>query len=437
MENTVYIGMSADLIHPGHLNVINEGRKLGRVIIGLLTDRAIASYKRVPYLNFDQRKSVIENIVGISEVIAQGELDYTANLVKIKPRYVVHGDDWQTGVQQLTRQKVINTLKEWGGELIEVKYTEGISSTLIQNSLRQIGVTPQNRLLRLQRILEAKSCMTLMEAHDGLSGLIVENTFYKDDAGKKNEFDAIWVSRKTDTLAKGKSQAEEVDFTSSLQTLNEILEVTTKPVIFDGGTGGKAEHMAYTIRSLERLGVSAIVIKEEMIATTDESAAEQSLHRQESVSLFCAKITAARKASITGHFMIMVNMPVALSVTGPENAVDLAKIYIEAGADGIMIDGAAADANEVFAFCSQYGRLNNKVPLLAGIQPGVVATVSELQQAGINMAIYTSHLLCSAFPAMNRTALSVLQYGGGRETENGLIAIEKLEQFTRQHNSET
>ncbi len=250
------------LVHPGHLNVIKEGRKLGRVIIGLLTDRAIASYKRVPYLNFDQRKMVIENIAGVSEVIAQEELDYTKNLLKIKPRYVVHGDDWRTGIQQSTRQKVIDILKEWGGELIEVKYTEGISSTSIQSSLREIGITPQNRLSRLQRILSAKPCMRVMEAHDGLSGLIVENTFYNDDSGRHQEFDAIWISSLTDSAAKGKPDIETVDFTSRLQTLNEILEVTTKPIIFDGDTGGKIEHFSYTVRSLERLGVSAIIIED-------------------------------------------------------------------------------------------------------------------------------------------------------------------------------
>jgi phosphoenolpyruvate phosphomutase len=253
MSKIVYIGMSADLIHPGHLNVIGTGRKLGRIIIGLLTDEAIASYKRVPYLSYEQRKIIIENIAGVDEVVAQDTLDYTNNLLKIKPHYVVHGDDWKVGVQQSTRKKVIDTLKEWGGELIEIPYTGGISSTAIQKALKETGTTSEIRLKRLKRILAVKPCMRVMEAHNGLSGLIVENSSFIDEKGMMNEFDAMWMSSLTDSMAKGKPDIEAVDITSRLQTLNDILEVTTKPVIFDGDTGGKTEHFVFTVRSLERL----------------------------------------------------------------------------------------------------------------------------------------------------------------------------------------
>jgi cytidyltransferase-related domain len=203
MEKIVYIGMSADLIHPGHLNVINTGKKLGRVIIGLLTDEAIAAYKRVPYLPFDQRRIIVENIAGVSEVMPQTTLDYTANLEKIKPQYVVHGDDWKTGIQQSTRQRVIDTLKQWGGELVEVPYTGGISSTAIQQALKEAGTTPGNRLARLKRILAVKKCMRVLEAHNGLSGLIVENTSFTDEKGGIQEFDAMWISSLTNSMAKG------------------------------------------------------------------------------------------------------------------------------------------------------------------------------------------------------------------------------------------
>ncbi len=238
MEKIVYIGMSADLIHPGHLNIINTGKKLGRVVIGLLTDKAIAGYKRVPYLSFEQRKIIVENIAGVSEVIPQETLDYSANLQQLKPAFVVHGDDWKTGVQQATRQKVIDTLKEWGGELVEVPYTRGISSTAIQKALKETGTTAEIRLKRLRRILSVKPCMRVLEAHNGLSGLIVENTSLTDEKGMQQEFDAMWISSLTDSMAKGKPDIEAVDVTSRLQTLNDILEVTTKPVIFDGDTGG-------------------------------------------------------------------------------------------------------------------------------------------------------------------------------------------------------
>src|SRR5690242_1464732 len=237
MEKKVYIGMSADLIHPGHLNVIGKGRELGKVIVGLLTDQAIASYKRVPYLSFEQRKIIVENITGVSEVVAQETLDYSVNLRRLRPDYVVHGDDWKTGVQQATRAKVIETLKEWGGQLVEVPYTEGISSTSIQKTMKEIGVTPGNRLIRLKRILSVKPCLRVLEVHNGLSGLIVENTSVIDGNNQYQEFDAIWISSLTDSVAKGKPDIEAVDITSRLHTLHDILEVTTRPVIFDGDTG--------------------------------------------------------------------------------------------------------------------------------------------------------------------------------------------------------
>ena len=254
--------MSADLVHPGHLNIINTGKKLGRVIIGLLTDEAIASYKRVPYLSYEQRKIVIENIAGVSEVVAQTTLDYSENLNKIRPDFVVHGDDWKNGVQQSTRQKVIETLKQWNGELVEVPYTGGISSSAIQKTIKEAGTTAEYRLKRLKRILAVKPSMRVLEAHNGLSGLIAENTSLTDEQGIIQEFDAMWMSSLTDSVAKGKPDIEAVDITARLQTLNDVLEVTTKPIIFDGDTGGKTEHFVFTVRTLERLGVSAIVIED-------------------------------------------------------------------------------------------------------------------------------------------------------------------------------
>ncbi|MEP7147121.1 MAG: isocitrate lyase/phosphoenolpyruvate mutase family protein, partial [bacterium] len=233
----VYVGMSADLIHPGHLNIINAAKKLGEVTIGLLTDKAIAGYKRLPYLTFDQRKLIIENIKGVDNVIPQETLDYGPNLKKLKPDYVVHGDDWKTGAQQQTRQKVIDTLKEWNGELVEVEYTKGISSTQLNTSLKEIGTTPQIRMKRLRRLLDSKPIVRLIEAHNGLTGLIVENLqITKDDLPK--EFDGMWLSSLTDSTAKGKPDIEAVDVTARMQTLNDIVEVTTKPVIYDGDTGG-------------------------------------------------------------------------------------------------------------------------------------------------------------------------------------------------------
>jgi phosphoenolpyruvate phosphomutase / 2-hydroxyethylphosphonate cytidylyltransferase len=426
MMKLVYIGMSADLIHPGHLNVIKKGRELGCVVIGLLTDEAIAGYKRVPYLNFQQRKTIIENIAGVSEVVAQETLDYTANLQKIKPQYVVHGDDWKTGVQKATRQKVIETLKEWGGELVEVPYTGGISSTTIQKALKETGTTPEIRLKRLKRILAVKPCMRVLEAHNGLSGLIVENTSFKDGNGKIHEFDAMWMSSLTDSMAKGRPDIEAVDITSRLQTLNDILEVTTKPVIFDGDTGGKTEHFVFTVRSLERLGVSAIVIEDKTGLKRNSLLEEQSSQEQESIEAFCEKIKAGKQCSVTGDFMIIARVESLILGKTQEDALTRAKAYIKAGVDGIMIHSKSADGKEILGFARQYQSIAGKVPLVAVPTTYNELTYQQLEEAGFNIVVYANHLLRSAYPSMISAAQSILQHNRSKEAEKHLITVKDL-----------
>lgn len=426
MKKVAYIGMSADLVHPGHLNVIKKGRELGRVIIGLLTDEAIASYKRVPYLSFEQRKIIIENIAGVDEVVAQETLDYTPNLQKIKPDYVVHGDDWKTGMQQATRQQVINVLKLWGGELIEVPYTGGISSTAIQKALKETGTTPENRLKRLKRILAVKPCMRVLEAHNGLSGLIVENTSFTDEQGMVNEFDAMWMSSLTDSMAKGKPDIEAVDITSRLQTLHDILEVTTKPVIFDGDTGGKTEHFVFTVRSLERLGVSAIVIEDKTGLKRNSLLEEQSSQEQESIETFCEKIKAGKKSCITKEFMIIARIESLILGKKMEDALARANAYIKAGVDGIMIHSKSADAKEILDFAKQYQSITGKVPLVAVPTTYNELTWMKLQEAGFNIVVYANHLLRSAYPSMMSSAQSILRHNRSKEAEQQLITVKDL-----------
>ena len=266
----VYVGMSADLIHPGHLNILKHARELGSVTVGLLTDKAIASYKRLPYMTFEQRKQVIENIKGVDSVVAQDTLDYVPNLRRYKPDFVVHGDDWREGVQRKTRQSVIDALSEWGGELVEVSYTPDISSTRLNDGLKKMGTTPQRRLGMLRRLINAKPVVTFMEAHSGLSGLIIENICENDEKGVKKVFDGIWLSSFSNSASRGKPDIEAVDVTARIQTLNEIIEVTTKPVIYDAGSGGRGEHFGFTVRTLERFGVSAAVIEDKASLSRNE-----------------------------------------------------------------------------------------------------------------------------------------------------------------------
>jgi len=294
---TVYIGMSIDLVHPGHLNVINKARELGEVTIGLLTDKAIASYKRLPYLSYEQRKIVVENIKGIKKIVPQETLDYVPNLKKLKPSYVVHGDNWRKGIQKEVRERVIETLKEWGGKLVEIPYAKDISSSKFR-SLQEMKTTPELRMKRLGRLLEAKPIVRFLEAHNGLTGLLVENTNVEKN-NQRREFDGIWLSSLTDSTAKGKPDIEYVDFTSRINTIHDILEVTTKPIIFDGDTGGLTEHFTFMVKTLERLGVSAIIIEDKKGLKKNSLFGTEVSQIQDSIEDFSNKINQGKKAQAT------------------------------------------------------------------------------------------------------------------------------------------
>ena len=424
---TVYVALSADLIHPGHLNIINEARKHGRVIVGLLTDRAIASYKRLPFLSYEQRKIVVENLKGVAEVIPQETLDYVPNLRKIKPDVVVHGDDWRTGVQKETREQVIQTLQEWGGQLIEPKYTEGISSTLLHAELKKIGTTPQARLARLRRLLEVKDLVRIIEAHNGLSALIIENTMVTTNTSTK-EFDGIWLSSLTDSAAKGRPDTGFVDLTSRLNTLSDILEVTTKPIIYDGDSGGFAEHFKLMVRTLEREGISAVIIEDkiglkESSLIEDDNEVEQ---MQDSVENFCAKIHAGKSTQLTDGFMIIARIESLILKQGMEDAMNRAKAYIDAGADAIMIHSKKKTPDEIFAFCKEYQRFDHRVPLVAVPTTYCQVTESELLKAGVRIVIYANHLLRAAYPAMVRAARSILENERAFECDGMCLPIPEI-----------
>src|SRR3989344_1839279 len=304
----VYVGLSADLIHHGHINIINQARPYGEIIVGLLTDKALASYKRLPALTYEERKIVVENIKGIKEVVPQETLNYEPNLRKLKPDYVVHGDDWKEGVQRRTRERVIEVLKEWGGQLVEVPYTKGISSTTLSMALKEVGTTPEIRMKRLRRILGAKPIARFLEAHNGLTGLIVEHTKVNDEKRGLKEFDGIWISSLTDSTVKGKPDIELVDSSSRIQTIEQILEVTTKPIIVDGDTGGLTEHFTHTVRTLERLGVSAVIIEDKVGPKRNSLYDKEVIQTQAPVEEFCYKIKKGKQAQVTEDFMIIARI---------------------------------------------------------------------------------------------------------------------------------
>ncbi len=425
MAKKVYVGMSADMIHPGHLNIIKEASKLGDVVIGLLTDKAIAGYKRLPTLKYEQRKIIIESIKGVLEVVPQNELDYAPNLIKLKPDFVVHGDDWKNGVQQKTRQKVIDTLSEWGGKLYEVPYTKGISSTQLNQSLKEIGTTPEIRMERLRRLIESKPVVKVMEAHNGLTGLIVENIDVEVE-GRKKEFDAMWLSSLTDSTAKGKPDIEAVDVTSRLHGLNDILEVTTKPIIYDGDTGGIPEHFVFTVKTLERLGVSAVIIEDKTGLKKNSLFGTDVPQTQAKIEDFCHKIKEGKKAQVTKSFMIIARIESLILKQGMDDAITRAKAYVEAGADGVMIHSKEKDGKEIMEFCKRYNEFETRVPLV--VVPSSYNHMYEKQliDAGVNIVIYANHLLRSAYPAMVDVAKSILTYERSFDANDKCMSIKEI-----------
>ena len=409
-KSVVYVGMSADLIHPGHMNILKEASKYGNVIVGLLTDKAIASYKRLPALTYDQRKEIISNIKHVFTVIPQHTLDYTENLKAYKPDYVVHGDDWKQGVQKEVRQKVINTLSKWGGKLIEIPYTKGISSTQLHNSLKEIGTTPEIRQKKLRRLIENKSIVRILEAHNGLTGIIAETVSYDN-----NEFDGIWMSSLTDSTAKGKPDIELIDRYS---TLNDVLEVTTKPIILDGDTGGKPEHFAFTVKTLERLGVSAVIIEDKVGLKKNSLFGTDVKQTQDSIEGFSKKIKIGKSSLVGEDFMIIARIESLILKAGLEDALKRAKAYIDAGVDGVMIHSKEEDPTEIFDFCDEYKKFDKKVPLV--VVPSSYNSVTEdiLIEKGANIVIYANHLLRSAYPAMIKTAESILKNKRSKEASD-------------------
>jgi len=417
--------MSADLIHPGHLNIINEAQKYGEVIIGLLTDQAIASYKRLPYLTYEQREIIVKAIKGVAEVVPQETLDYVPNLRKIKPDYVVHGDDWKTGIQQDIRAKIINALAEWGGQLIEVPYTKGISSTYLNARVKEIGTTSEIRMKQLRRLIDAKPIVRVIEAHNGLTGLIAENIKVIKN-NQSREFDAIWISSLTDSTAKGKPDIELVDLTSRITTISDILEVTTKPIIVDGDTGGIPELFVYTVRSLERLGISAIIIEDKIGLKKNSLFGTDVEQQQDLIDNFCYKIKQGKKSQVTEDFMIISRIESLILKKGLEDALKRARAYIEAGTDGIMIHSKEKDPAEIFTFCEEFKKLPKRVPLVVVPSTYNSVTETQLQEYGVNIVIYANQLLRSAYPAMVKTAQTILENERALEADQYCMPIKEI-----------
>ena len=425
MEKKVYLGLTADIIHPGIINIINEGAKHGQLIIGLLTDSAIVSHKRLPYLTYEQRKQVVENIKGVSEVVPQEDWSYIPNLKKLKPDFIIHGDDWKSGSLSKIRDEVIEVMKEWGGEVIEVPYTKGINSSALASNMHSIGTTPEIRMKTLRRLIEAKPIVRIMEAHSGLSGLIIENLEVQKDDGV-HRYDGMWSSSLTDSTSKGKPDIEAVDLTTRLQGLTDILECTTKPIIFDGDTGGKTEHFVFTVRTLERNGVSAIIIEDKVGLKKNSLFGTEAKQELADVEDFCHKISEGKKAQVTKDFMIIARLESLIAGHSVDEALERAFAYVKAGADGVMIHSKEKHGNDIKEFCERFRKEYEKVPIVLVPTTYNQFTEKELAGWGANIIIYANHMLRASYPAMLKAAQTILEAERSLEVNDMCLSIKQI-----------
>jgi phosphoenolpyruvate phosphomutase len=428
IQKKVYVSMVADLLHAGHIKVLKEASKYGEVIVGLLTSTAINELNDTVYLKYQQRFDVINSLSMVSNVVPQVDASYQKNLLKIKPDFVVHGDDWEDGKQSKYRQETIDMLKIWGGQLIEVEYSADISDKNLKNQLMKLGVTTVHRLGRLRQIIKNKPIVRVLEAHNALSALIAENTVIERN-GESVSFDGVWSSSLTDSTAKGKPDIEAIDMTSRINAVNDIFEVTTKPMIFDADTGGKIEHFEFTVKSLERTGVSAVVIEDKTGLKKNSLFGNDVRQTQDSVENFCDKIQKGKMAQISDDFMIIARIESLILESGMEDALVRAKAYIEAGADGIMIHSRHKDPSEIMEFMQKFRSTDEITPVVVVPTSFNSVTIEEFVDMGVNVVVTANHMLRAAYPAMLKVAISVLENGRSLEAETDCMSIKDILDF--------
>jgi phosphoenolpyruvate phosphomutase len=422
---TIYLGLRGDIIHPGIINIIREGAKRGSVLVGLLTDSAIAAHKRLPFLTWEQRRSVVENIKGVDRMVPQEEWSYIPNLRKYKPDAIIHGDDWKSGILQKEREDVYAVMKELGGEVIEIPYTQGVNSSALNEAMRAIGTTPDVRLKTLRRLLEVKPLVRIMEAHSGISALIIEHLEIEKEKGMR-AFDGMWSSSLTDSASRGKPDIEAVDLTTRLQSLTDILECTTKPIIFDGDTGGKSEHFVYTVRTLERNGVSAVIIEDKRGLKKNSLFGTSVTQELCPIPEFCEKISAGKRAQVTKEFMIIARLESLIAGFPVADALERARAFVASGADGVMIHSKEKSGLDIKEFCEKFHAEYKYVPIVLVPTTYNQFTENELAGWGASIVIYANHMLRASYPAMRNAATSILEHERSLEADKFCMPIKDI-----------
>nr|MBP7473412.1 phosphoenolpyruvate mutase [Prevotella sp.] len=417
--------MIGDIMHPGLINIINEGAKYGDLMIGLYTDKAIAAHRRLPYMTYEQRKAVIENIKGVNKIVPQEDWSYVSNLRKYKPDFIIHGDDWKIGIDSELRQEVYEVMNEIGGKVIEIPYTKGINTSSLIDEMKSIGTTPDVRLKSLRRLIAAKPIVRIMEAHDGLSGLIIEHASVEKGT-KVNTFDGMWASSLTDSTSKGKPDIEAVDITTRMQDITNILECTTKPIIYDGDTGGKPEHFAFTVRTLERNGISAVIIEDKVGLKQNSLFGTEAKQTQDTIEGFCHKIKVGKNSQITKDFMIIARCESIIAGKSIEDALERCFAYVDAGADGIMIHSRDKSGEDIKQFCQKFCEKHPSVPIV--VVPTSYNSIyeDELHEWGVNIVIYANQMLRAAYPAMVKCAETILENERSLEVDPICMPIKQI-----------
>jgi len=426
MSKKVYVSLIADLIHAGHINILKKAAELGEVTVGLLTLKACGELNDIPYLDFEKRKEVLENLTMVSSIIAQNTASYKENLEKLKPDYVVHGDDWKNSYQKKYRAEVIEVLQQWGGELIEVPYSNDISDLQIKEQMGKLGITTTARQSRLRKLINAKPVVKILETHNALSGLIAENASETLEDDEVVTFDGMWSSSLTDSTSKGKPDIEAVDTTARLTTINEIFEVTTKPMIYDADTGGKPEHFEFTVRSLERTGVSAVVIEDKTGLKKNSLFGNDVAQTQDTIENFCHKIKVGKNAQITNDFMIIARIESLILEAGMDDALKRAFAYVDAGADGIMIHSRLKDPAEIIEFVEKFRDKDTSTPIVVVPTSFNSVTTDEFAKIGVNIVIYANHMLRAAYPGMMKVAKTILKHKRSLEAEPDCMPIKEI-----------
>ena len=431
IKKKVYVGLSADILHEGHIKILKAASKLGDVTVGLLTDSAISSYKQLPHLNYKQREIVLKNIKFVKRVLPQDTLDYTKNLLHLKPDYVVHGDDWKYGIQRKIRKQVIKILKKWSGKIIEPKYTKNISSTKFRNKINEIGTSPENRKSKLKRLIDAKKIVKIIESHNAFTGLIVENLKLIKDQ-RFLEFDGMWSSSLTDSTIRGKPDNQAVDYSTRIAGLNEILEVTTKPVIFDADNGGRIEHLPYLVKTLERVGVSAIVIEDKIGLKKNSLFENQNEVKQDTIKNFCKKLKKAKESKISDDLFIVARIESYILGKDLKDAMRRAEAYSHAGADAILIHSKEKYPNQIFSFSRNFLKSKFFKPLIAVPSTYSKTYERELINNGFKVVIYANHFLRAIHPAVENVAKMILKNQRSFEAEKKMSSINKVINLIKQ-----